>query len=101
MTLYNPNNLIGNPKLDAKIQEIEDTASISGDNYLYSSSVTEMTGLTPTIAHNEHEAQNYEELFPYLPPASHPADGIRAEYRTEVRPQSKNTFSEHTNEFPH
>ncbi len=89
MTLYNPNNLIGNPKLDAKIQETEDAGSINGDNYLYAASVNDMTGLAPTIAHNEHEAQNYEELFPYLPPASHPADGIRAEYRTEVTPQSK------------
>ena len=89
MTLYHPNHLISNQKLDAKIAETENTASIAGDNYLYAASVTEMTGLSPTIAHNEHEAQNYEEVYPYLPPVSHAAEGIHAEYRTKVTPQSK------------
>lgn len=70
------------------------------DNYLYASSATDMTGLAPTVAHNEYEAQSYEELFPYLPPvhanSKHTtpkpsaADGIHAEYRTEVTRQSKN-----------
>ena len=40
------------------------------DNYLYAASANDMTGLTPTVAHNEYEAQSYEELFPYLPPTS-------------------------------
>lgn len=66
------------------------------DNYLYAASATEMTGLARTIAHNEYEAQSYEEVFPYLPPVSpNPdgkavasvADGIHAEYRTHVRKQ--------------
>lgn len=96
MTLYNPNNLIGNPKLDAKVAEIEDAGFIAGDNYLYAASTTEMTGLTPTIAHNEHEAQNYEEIYPYLPPVPHSTEGIHAEYRTEVTPQFK-----HQNEKPY
>lgn len=38
------------------------------DNYLYAASASDMTGLAPTVAHNEYEAQSYEELFPYLPP---------------------------------
>ena len=88
MAFTHSNDPIEKSTSDTKISKIEDPGSIAYDNYLYASSVTEMTGLTPSIAHNEHEAQNYEEVYPYLPPASHPADGIRAEYRTEVTPQS-------------
>ena len=40
------------------------------DNYLYAASANDMTGLAPTVAHNEYEAQSYEELFPYLPPSA-------------------------------
>ncbi|MBQ6843294.1 MAG: hypothetical protein IJO60_01515 [Agathobacter sp.] len=94
MTLYNPNNLIGNPKLDAKIQDAESSDSITDDNYLYAASASDMTGLARTIAHNEYETQSYEELYPYLPPVPEntvgsAADGIHAEYRTEVTKQSK------------
>ena len=46
------------------------------DNYLQSASANEMTGLTPTAARNEDEAQNYEEVFPYLPPVQHNPNGI-------------------------
>ena len=70
--------------------------TIADDNYLYTTSANDMTGLTPTVAHNEDEAQNYEEVFPYLPPIQNPqdesvpsvADGIHAEYRTKVTPQN-------------
>ena len=66
------------------------------DNYLYAASANDMTGLAPTVAHNEYEAQSYEELFPYLPPVQpNPdggdvpsvAEGIHAEYRTKVTRQ--------------
>ena len=66
------------------------------DNNLYAASANDMTGLAPTVAHNEYEAQSYEELFPYLPPVQpNPdggdvpsvADGIHAEYRTKVTKQ--------------
>lgn len=66
------------------------------DNYLYAASANDMTGLAPTVAHNDYEAQSYEELFPYLPPVQpNPdggnvpsvADGIHAEYRTKVTKQ--------------
>lgn len=69
---------------------------IADDNYLYAASANDMTGLAPTVAHNEYEAQSYEELFPYLPPiqpnsdgdaVSSVADGIHAEYRTHVTEQ--------------
>ena len=43
---------------------------IADDNYLYAASANDMTGLAPTVAHNEYEAQSYEELFPYLPPSA-------------------------------
>ncbi|MBQ8519749.1 MAG: hypothetical protein IJ455_09145 [Agathobacter sp.] len=67
------------------------------DNYLYSASANDMTGLAPTVAHNEYEAQSYEEVFPYLPPVQpNPdggevpsvAEGIHAEYRTSVTKQN-------------
>jgi len=69
---------------------------IADDNYLYAASANDMTGLAPTVAHNEYEAQSYEEVFPYLPPiqpdlnmgdTSSVAEGIHAEYRTHVTRQ--------------
>lgn len=72
--------------------------TIADDNYLYTASANDMTGLTPTVAHNEDEAQNYEEVFPYLPPLTPEikdkttpsvADGIHAEYRTQVTKQNQ------------
>ena len=73
---------------------------INDDNYLYAASANDMTGLAPTVAHNEYEAQSYEEVFPYLPPIQPSsddgdipsvADGIHAEYRTHVRKQQPPT----------
>ena len=72
---------------------------IHDDNYLYAASANDMTGLAPTVAHDENEALSYEELFPYLPPiqpglnngdTSSVAEGIHAEYRTEVTRQNQN-----------
>lgn len=73
--------------------------SIAEDDNLYAAATTEMTGLTPTAAQNETEAQNYEEVYPYLPPVPPtgataipedlPAEGIHAEYRTKVTKQSE------------
>lgn len=68
---------------------------IADDNYLYAASANDMTGLVPTVAHDEYEAQSYEEVFPYLPPIQNPtsentpavSDGIHAEYRTHVTKQ--------------
>ena len=71
---------------------------IADDNYLYAASANDMTGLAPTVAHNEYEAQSYEELFPYLPPVSpnteggavpSATEGIHAEYRTHVTQQNR------------
>ena len=71
--------------------------SILDDNYLYAASANDMTGLAPTVAHNEYEAESYEDVFPYLPPVQpNPnggavpsvADGIHAEYRTHVTKQN-------------
>jgi len=73
---------------------------IADDNYLYAASANDMTGLAPTVAHNEYEAQSYEEVFPYLPPVQPStdggdvppvADGIHAEYRTHVAKQQPPT----------
>lgn len=69
---------------------------LADESNLLSASATEMTGLEPTIAHNEEEAQNYEEVYPYLPPLGlvpdsdvtpDIAEGIHAEYRTYVSAQ--------------
>ena len=77
-------------------EDVPNKDIIGDDNYLYAASANDMTGLAPTVAHNEYEAQSYEELFPYLPPVQpNPqggavpsvADGIHAEYRTEVTRQ--------------
>lgn len=67
------------------------------DNNLWAASATDMTGLAPTVAHNEYEAESYEEVYPYLPPVPpNPvvtvpdtpiAEGIHAEYRTRVTKQ--------------
>ena len=74
---------------------------IAGDNYMYAASASDMTGLAPTVAHNEYEAQNYEEIYPYLPPiqpisqgdaTTSAADGIHAEYRTHVTRQNPTNY---------
>ena len=66
------------------------------ENTLFAASATDMTGLAPTVAHDEYEAQSYEEVFPYLPPVQpnlngvdvpQAFDGIHAEYRTHVTKQ--------------
>lgn len=38
------------------------------DNYLFSSSANDCTGLIPSVTHDEYEIENYENLYPYLPP---------------------------------
>ena len=38
------------------------------EDYLYSASSHDATGLTPTPAHDEFEAESYQELYHYLPP---------------------------------
>lgn len=43
---------------------------IAEGDYLFAASANDMTGLTPTIAHDNYEADSYEELFPYLPPVA-------------------------------
>lgn len=70
---------------------------IEDDNYLYSASANDMTGLAPTPAHNNYEAQSYEEIYPYLPPLQPNSiitvpdtpisEGIRDEYKTRVSKQ--------------
>lgn len=75
---------------------------IDGDNYMHSASANDMTGLAPTVAHNEYEAQSYEELYPYLPPTSPDSDGdvpaasegIHTEYRTHVTDQNPHDRTE-------
>ena len=69
---------------------------LSDQSDLLSASANEMTGLTPTVAHDEDEAENYEKVFPYLPPLRpipgggvvvDIAEGIQWDYRTQVTSQ--------------
>ncbi len=102
MTYIDQTDMIKNPKLDDDQLHLshkpdEKAERIEDDNYLYSASANDMTGLAPAPAHNEYEAQSYEELFPYLPPlppnpiintADTPiSEGIRDEYKTHVSRQ--------------
>lgn len=108
MTYIDPSDLIKNRKLDddelhlcenPRNNAADKYGLAEDDNYLYSASDNDMTGLAPTVAHNEYEAQSYEELFPYLPPIppnsaitvpdTPIAEGIHAEYRTKVTKQHK------------
>lgn len=41
---------------------------LADNNNLLVASTNEMTGLTPTVAQDDAEVENYEEVFPYLPP---------------------------------
>ena len=42
------------------------------DDYLFASSATDCTGLIPSVAHDAYEAENYEEIYHYLPPVAPP-----------------------------
>lgn len=106
MTYIDPSDMIKNRNLDDDELHLcenpkNNTRNRYGipenDNYLYAASATEMTGLAPSVAHNEYEAESYEEVFPYLPPIPSSsavavpdtpiAEGIHAEYRTKVTKQ--------------
>lgn len=103
MTYMDSSDKIKNSKLNDEQIHLshkadEKSFNIADDNYLYSASANDMTGLAPTVAHNEYEAQSYEEVFPYLPPLppnsvitvpdTPISEGIHAEYRKHVTPQS-------------
>lgn len=106
MTYIDPSDMIKNRNLDDDELHLtknpqnkhEDKYGLANDdNYLYAASATDMTGLAPSVAHNEYEAQSYEDVFPYLPPIppnsaitvpdTPIAEGIHAEYRTKVTKQ--------------
>ncbi|MBQ9764842.1 MAG: hypothetical protein IJW18_01435 [Lachnospiraceae bacterium] len=41
---------------------------IKDEDFLTAASSHDCTGLIPSAPQNEDEAENYEELYPYLPP---------------------------------
>ena len=57
------------------LHPLETEAPEKDEDYLYSGSNHDCTGLTPTPAHNEFEAESYQELYHYLPPV-HPENSI-------------------------
>lgn len=97
MTYMNPSDKTKNQKSNDDPLHLYDDPTMN-DDYLFSASCNDMTGLAPTVAHNETEAQNYEEIYPYLPPVPpNPAvgvpdtamsDGIQTEMRKCVSPQT-------------
>ena len=65
MSVYNPNTLLSNPKLDAKITAQEEHDIIEDDDLPTSTaSASEMTGLTPTPAKDESESDSYKAILP-------------------------------------
>lgn len=73
-----------------------------GDDYLFAASANDCTGLIPSVAHNETEADNYDEIAHYLPPIPpNPVTGVpevpmaAAEgIHAEVNTLDKNTASQ-------
>lgn len=55
------------PSLDDKISFYENNPTMD-DDYLFAASTCDCTGLIPSVAHNEIEADNYDEIAHYLPP---------------------------------
>ncbi len=86
-------------KMNAEKKGSVNENSTMDDNYLWAASATDMTGLAPTVAHNEYEAANYEEIYPYLPPIlpnsvitvpdTPMAEGIQSQMRRRVTPQNQ------------
>lgn len=78
-------------QINSKEKGSLDNPAINED-YLFSASCQDATGLAPTPAHDEYEAANYEELYPYLPPSPSPQ---------ETDPQSQSTRQQLTYESQH
>lgn len=84
-------------RTDEETKHGAQNTSTADDHNFFAASASDMTGLARTIAHNEYEAESYEELYPYLPPLppnsvittpdTPIAEGIHAEYRTQVTRQ--------------
>ena len=51
-----------------KSQETKHTDSTMEEDYLFAASACDCTGLAPTVAHSEAEAESYNEIAHYLPP---------------------------------
>ena len=49
------------------------TSPTMGEDYLFSASCTDCTGLIPSVTDDEEKLENYEELYPYLPPVPPPS----------------------------
>ena len=49
------------------------TSPTMGEDYLFSASCTDCTGLIPSVTDDKEELENYEELYPYLPPVPPPS----------------------------
>ena len=61
------NHLTTPQQTPTKTNDLKNNPTMDED-YLYAASNHDTTGLTPTVAHNEYEAESYQELNHYLPP---------------------------------
>ena len=70
MSRNNQSDLIGSPKMDAKIDMYEEDFLMNDfdmENDYLSASTTDMTGLIPNGGHDDYELANYAGIYPYLP----------------------------------
>lgn len=75
-----------------------------GDDYLFATSAADCTGLIPSVAHNETEADNYDEIVHYLPPIPpNPVTGAPEEplLAAEGIHAEVNTLGKYTSEENH
>ena len=56
---------------------------------LIAASANDMTGLTPTIAHDNYEADSYEEVYPYLPSSAKKEYSSNPAFLSASAPQRK------------
>ena len=67
-------------KVSKTVKPLNDENPTLKDDYLSTVSCNDCTGLIPTPAQNNYEAESYEELVNYLPPvASLPGLGVPGE----------------------
>ena len=67
-------------KISNTVKPLNKENPTMGEDYLFAASYNDVTGLTPTVAHNEYEAASYDQLAHYLPPiAPNPITGFPGE----------------------
>lgn len=90
--------------LSKNVRPLNTNNPTMGDDYLFAASATDCTGLIPSVAHNETEADNYDEIVHYLPPIPpNPVTGAPEEpmLAAEGIHAEVNTLDKYTSEGNH